>query len=207
MRPLNVPRRAHRAASHRSIRGPDKLTHERRADRRLRRRDSCDADRMTARADRQRAQFRDMLDEANRANASFYPIDPRGLAVFDTPIVQARRAGPPPPMVPPSVDMAMLRRASTRCERSPRHRRPRDRQLERSRRRPAARGRRSELVLSARLLLDRQARRDVPSDHRAREAARRAGARAARLSGGDARCGDRRGARRRPARRNRQTRL
>src|SRR5206468_9281042 len=32
-------------------------------------------------------QFRYMLDEANRANASFYPIDPRGLAVFDEDIV------------------------------------------------------------------------------------------------------------------------
>ena len=27
-----------------------------------------------------------VLDEANRANASFYAVDPRGLAVFDTPI-------------------------------------------------------------------------------------------------------------------------
>ena len=64
------------------------------------------------------AQFRDLLDEANRANASFYPIDPRGLAVFDTPLVRQDVPGPPPPMVPPSVDMAMLRGASTRCERS-----------------------------------------------------------------------------------------
>jgi VWFA-related protein len=30
--------------------------------------------------------FRDVLDIANRANASFYTIDPRGLAVFDYPI-------------------------------------------------------------------------------------------------------------------------
>ncbi len=30
--------------------------------------------------------YRDLLDRANRANASFYPVDPRGLAVFDTPI-------------------------------------------------------------------------------------------------------------------------
>ena len=26
------------------------------------------------------------MDEANFGNASFYPIDPRGLAVFDSPI-------------------------------------------------------------------------------------------------------------------------
>ena len=48
--------------------------------------------------------------EANRANASFYPIDPRGLVVFDTPIAPVN--GPtlraPAPMVPPSVDRAML---------------------------------------------------------------------------------------------------
>ncbi|MCX6537866.1 MAG: VWA domain-containing protein [Acidobacteria bacterium] len=31
-------------------------------------------------------EFRDVLDQANRANASFYPVDPRGLASFDTPI-------------------------------------------------------------------------------------------------------------------------
>ena len=36
--------------------------------------------------------FRDLFGEANRANVSFYPIDPRGLPVFDTPI------GPDPPL-------------------------------------------------------------------------------------------------------------
>jgi hypothetical protein len=47
-------------------------------------------------------QFRDLPDVANRANASFYTIDPRGLAAFDAPI------GPtaPPPV---SVDQAILR--------------------------------------------------------------------------------------------------
>ena len=35
--------------------------------------------------------FRDMMGEANRANATFYTVDPRGLPVFDTPI------GPEPP--------------------------------------------------------------------------------------------------------------
>lgn len=53
-------------------------------------------------------EFRDILDEANRANASFYAIDPRGLAVFDTPLVRTDTGGPPPPMTPPSVDRAML---------------------------------------------------------------------------------------------------
>src|SRR5262245_62628037 len=46
----------------------------------------CDRDRMMlAQIDDER-EFLQILDEANRANASFYPIDPRGLAVFDTPI-------------------------------------------------------------------------------------------------------------------------
>jgi VWFA-related protein len=61
----------------------------------------CDTDRMTlAGMDNQRF-FRDIMDEANYANASFYPIDPRGLTVFDNPI------GPdaPPPL---NVDRAML---------------------------------------------------------------------------------------------------
>jgi VWFA-related protein len=70
---------------------------------------SCAIDRVNlAQLDNDR-EFRDILDEANRANASFYPIDPRGLATFDTPIMRTDVPGPPPPMVPPSVDAAMLR--------------------------------------------------------------------------------------------------
>ena len=44
----------------------------------------CDRDRMLlAQIDDER-EFRMLLDEANRTNASFYPIDPRGLPAFDT---------------------------------------------------------------------------------------------------------------------------
>src|SRR6185503_17501324 len=68
----------------------------------------CDADRMKLGNLDNDAQFRDILGEANRANASFYPVDPRGLAVFDTPLVRNDVPGPPPSMVPPSVDRAML---------------------------------------------------------------------------------------------------
>ena len=32
------------------------------------------------------SEFRDILNEANYANTAFYPLDPRGLAVFDSPI-------------------------------------------------------------------------------------------------------------------------
>jgi VWFA-related protein len=45
--------------------------------------------------------FRDLFGEANRNNVSFYPIDPRGLPVFDTPI------GPDRPLSP-SADHAQL---------------------------------------------------------------------------------------------------
>lgn len=45
-------------------------------------------------------EFRELLQRANRANVSFYPIDARGLVVFDTPIQWG---------VPPSVDEAWLR--------------------------------------------------------------------------------------------------
>ena len=65
-------------------------------------------------------QFREMLDEANRANASFYPIDPRGLAVFDTPLVRQDVPGPAPPITPLPVDRGdALRRGSIRCARWP----------------------------------------------------------------------------------------
>ena len=46
----------------------------------------CNADRMRL-ASVDHAQFlNDLTQDANRANATFYTIDPRGLAVFDTPI-------------------------------------------------------------------------------------------------------------------------
>lgn len=46
----------------------------------------CDQHRqLLAHLDNER-DFRDLLEDANRANVSFYPIDPRGLVVFDTPI-------------------------------------------------------------------------------------------------------------------------
>ena len=61
----------------------------------------CDADRMTLSGLDDERYFRDIMDEANRANASFYPIEPRGLVVFDNDL------GPNPPL---SIvdDFAML---------------------------------------------------------------------------------------------------
>jgi len=62
----------------------------------------CDAERIRLAQMDNKRYFRDILDDANRANASFYPIDPRGLPAADNPI------GPePPPSV--EVDRAMLK--------------------------------------------------------------------------------------------------
>src|SRR5262249_21473628 len=50
--------------------------------------DRCEIDRVNLAQIDDDQEFRDILDEANRANASFYPVDPRGLTVFDTPIMR-----------------------------------------------------------------------------------------------------------------------
>jgi VWFA-related protein len=73
---------------------------------------SCDADRTLLAYMDDDQQFREILSAANTANASFYPIDPRGLAVFDEPIAKPGATGLPPPgsttITPPSVDSARL---------------------------------------------------------------------------------------------------
>ena len=63
---------------------------------------NCDAVRLQIAAMETWQQFRDLPDIANRANASFYTVDPRGLAAFDAPM------GPvaPPPV---NIDQAILR--------------------------------------------------------------------------------------------------
>jgi VWFA-related protein len=68
----------------------------------------CETDRSNLAQIDDDQEFRELLDEANAANASFYPVDPRGLAVFDTPIVRTDVPGPPAPMTPLAVDRAML---------------------------------------------------------------------------------------------------
>ena len=136
-------------------------------------------------------QFRDMLDEANRANASFYPIDPRGLAVFDEPIVptagvRTRRRRSTPAVVEQATRAA--RRGSTRCARSPKPPTASRSSTRTTRGRLQARRRRPELVLPARLLLDAASSMEGSTRSGPREASGRRGARAARLSGGDAGC-------------------
>jgi VWFA-related protein len=68
----------------------------------------CDSDRIQLSEVDDEQQFRRLLDEANRSNTSFYPIDPRGLAVFDTPIVSPAGAAGLAPAVPLAVDQKML---------------------------------------------------------------------------------------------------
>ena len=111
---------SHRAARSASIRAPAGSTTKRTADGTGSEHDSATTTGAAWRRSTTSSEFRDLLDEANRANASFYPVDPRGLAVFDTPIMRTDVPGPPPPMTPLAVDRAMLSgRARRRCARSP----------------------------------------------------------------------------------------
>jgi VWFA-related protein len=69
--------------------------------------ESCDRTRtMLAYSDHE-TEFRQLLQRANRANVSFYPIDARGLLVFDQPI-NADHPGVAGG-VPPSIDQAMMK--------------------------------------------------------------------------------------------------
>jgi VWFA-related protein len=69
---------------------------------------ACDRDRMNLAQIDNAQQFRDIVEDANRGNAAFYPIDPRGLAVFDEPIMRVGRSAAAAPPLPPSVDRARL---------------------------------------------------------------------------------------------------
>lgn len=52
--------------------------------------EQCNRDRLFLSMIDNERDFRDLMDVANRANASFYPIDPRGLTVFDSSIGSIR---------------------------------------------------------------------------------------------------------------------
>ena len=65
-------------------------------------RQQCDTDRQYLSQIDDPKYFRDMMGEANRGNATFYTVDPRGLPVFDAPLGPA----PPPPLM---IDSMMLR--------------------------------------------------------------------------------------------------
>jgi len=57
--------------------------------------DTCERDRIALAALDDDAVFRALLGDANRSNTSFYPVDPRGLVVFDEPIAKPTNGLPP----------------------------------------------------------------------------------------------------------------
>ena len=74
--------------------------------------DICERDRIALGMLDDESVFRRLLDEANSANTSFYPVDPRGLVVFDEPIGKMTTGLPPAgstTFTPPVVDAARLR--------------------------------------------------------------------------------------------------
>ena len=78
--------------------------------------DDCERDRLALSQLDDPQHFRTILDEANRSNTSFYPIDPRGLAVFDENIVPAAGVGVginANPTVSPVEDRARLSARNT----------------------------------------------------------------------------------------------
>src|SRR5439155_26138226 len=69
----------------------------------------CEVDRLALSHLDDDLKFRVIQDDANRANTSFYPVDPRGLVVFDTPIGPA-----PPPSLQVDANMLRTRQMSLR---------------------------------------------------------------------------------------------
>jgi VWFA-related protein len=61
---------------------------------------TCDADRLRLASLDHDARFRRILDQANRANVSFYPIDPRGVVPFDDDIFPVAGVGQNPVLRP-----------------------------------------------------------------------------------------------------------
>ena len=70
-------------------------------------RTECEKDQMDLAMNDDERYFRDIFGDANKANVSFYPIDPRGLAVFDTPI------GPEAPLSVVDDHAQLTQRADT----------------------------------------------------------------------------------------------
>jgi VWFA-related protein len=60
----------------------------------------CDSDRLRLAHLDHSLRFRQILDKANRANVSFYPVDPRGIVVFDDDIVPVAGVGQNPTISP-----------------------------------------------------------------------------------------------------------
>ena len=73
---------------------------------------TCDTDRLRLASLDHDARFRQILDQANRANVSFYPIDPRGIVAFDDDIVPVAGVGQNP-VLTPEEERARLAERST----------------------------------------------------------------------------------------------
>jgi len=73
---------------------------------------TCDTDRLRLASLDDDARFRQILDQANRANVSFYPIDPRGIVAFDDDIVPVAGVGQNP-VLRPEEERARLAERST----------------------------------------------------------------------------------------------
>src|SRR6185369_12426639 len=71
----------------------------------------CELDRQTLSTLDDDARLRTIIEEANRSNTSFYPVDPRGLVVFDEGIMPSAQVGRPSanPTLRPEVETARLR--------------------------------------------------------------------------------------------------
>ena len=69
---------------------------------------SCERERSMLAYTDHRAQFDLLIQRANRANVSFYPIDFRGLVAFDEPINSSRAVTTHGPGAAPSADTARL---------------------------------------------------------------------------------------------------
>jgi hypothetical protein len=74
--------------------------------------DTCETDRLRLASLDHDSRFRQILDQANRANVSFYPIDPRGIVPFDDDIVPAAGVGQNPTLRP-EEERARLAERST----------------------------------------------------------------------------------------------
>ena len=65
---------------------------------------ACEAERLRFAALDHTRRFRELLDRANRANVSFYPVDPRGVVVFDDDILPVAGVGQNP-AIPGAEDL------------------------------------------------------------------------------------------------------
>jgi VWFA-related protein len=65
---------------------------------------ACEAERLRFAALDHTRRFRELLDRANRANVSFYPVDPRGVVVFDDDIFPVAGVGQNP-AIPGTEDL------------------------------------------------------------------------------------------------------